>query len=93
MLQMYCDRAGLQNGMSLVDLGCGWGSLTLYVAEHYPDCKITSISNSHSQREYISKKAQALPNFNEQTNLTIITVCNVKFKKRVGEMPCATMRS
>ena len=39
--------------MSVVDLGCGWGSMTLHLAKRFPNCKITSISNSHSQREYI----------------------------------------
>lgn len=53
MLDMYCERAGIEDGMSLVDLGCGWGSVTLYMAEKYPNCKVTSISNSNSQREFI----------------------------------------
>ena len=45
MLDMYCERAQIEDGMSLVDLGCGWGSVTLYMAAKYPNCKITSISN------------------------------------------------
>lgn len=53
MLQMYCERAGLVDGMSVIDLGCGWGSVTLYVAEKFPNSRITGISNSNSQREYI----------------------------------------
>ena len=71
MLEMYCERAGLQDGMRIIDLGttvkqliatkniniliksslgCGWGSVTLYLAQKYPNSKITSISNSNSQR-------------------------------------------
>eukprot|EP01041_Mallomonas_annulata_P010599 gene10599-22133_t len=57
MLDMYCERAGLQDGMNIVDLGCGWGSVTLYIAQKYPNSKITSISNSNSQREYIESTA------------------------------------
>jgi Mycolic acid cyclopropane synthetase len=59
MLQLYCDRAHVKDGMSIVDLGCGWGSLTLYLLQHYPNCSITAISNSASQREYILATAQA----------------------------------
>ena len=53
MLEMYCERAELVDGMNIIDLGCGWGSVTLYLAEKYPNSKITGISNSNSQREYI----------------------------------------
>mmetsp|Transcript_13601 Transcript_13601/g.18626 ORF Transcript_13601/g.18626 Transcript_13601/m.18626 type:complete len:366 (+) Transcript_13601:38-1135(+) len=57
MLDMYCERAQLKDGMSIIDLGCGWGSVTLYLAEKYPNSTITSISNSNSQREYIESTA------------------------------------
>lgn len=72
MLQCYCERAGVTDGMSIVDLGCGWGSLTLYLSQHFPNCQITGISNSHSQREYILKTA-AERGLNVN-NITIITV-------------------
>lgn len=58
MLDLYCQRAGVQDGMRIVDLGCGWGSLTLHLARKYPTAKITGISNSHSQREYILRTAK-----------------------------------
>jgi cyclopropane-fatty-acyl-phospholipid synthase len=57
MLEMYCERAGLVDGMNLIDLGCGWGSVTLYMAKKYPNSTIRSISNSNSQREYIMSTA------------------------------------
>ena len=60
--------------MSIVDLGCGWGSVTLHLIEKYPNVKVTSISNSHSQREYIMKTATD-KGFNTD-NLNIIT-CNI----------------
>lgn len=41
-----------------MDLGCGWGSVTLFVAAKYPKARITSVSNSSSQREYIQKQCQ-----------------------------------
>ncbi len=53
MLAITCDRAGLEDGQRVLELGCGWGSLTLWMAEHYPASDITAVSNSASQREFI----------------------------------------
>ena len=68
-LQATCEHAGLQDGMDILELGCGWGSLTLWMAGHFPNSRITAISNSHSQREHISKLARQmqLDNVNVQT--------------------------
>ena len=44
--ELVCQRAQIVDGMKVVDLGCGWGSLTLYLLEKYPNIKMTSISNS-----------------------------------------------
>jgi Mycolic acid cyclopropane synthetase len=71
MLQLYCDRAGVKDGLHIVDLGCGWGSLTLYLLEHYK-VKVTAISNSTTQRAYILATAQER-GYN-MDNLTIVTV-------------------
>lgn len=60
MLRLYCQRAGLVDGMSVLDLGCGWGSLTLYIAEHYPKSRVTAISNSWTQRHFIEAEAARL---------------------------------
>ncbi|MEO8855844.1 MAG: cyclopropane-fatty-acyl-phospholipid synthase family protein, partial [Burkholderiaceae bacterium] len=56
-LQETCVRAGIANGQSVLELGCGWGSLTLWIAQRYPDSRITALSNSHSQRELIQDEA------------------------------------
>jgi len=53
MLRLTCERAGLEDGMDILELGCGWGSLTLWMAEHYPNSPITAVSNSRPQRETI----------------------------------------
>jgi cyclopropane-fatty-acyl-phospholipid synthase len=53
MLELTCARAGIEDGMTVLDLGCGWGSLTLWLAERYPDCRIVAVSNSRPQREHI----------------------------------------
>ena len=53
MLGLTAERAGLADGQSVLDLGCGWGSLTLWAAARYPRSRFTAISNSQSQRDYI----------------------------------------
>ena len=64
-----CDHAQLQDNQSILELGCGWGSLTLWMAAHYPNAQITGVSNSNSQREYIMNTAKS----RGLTNITIIT--------------------
>lgn len=75
MLALCSDRADLHNGQNVLELGCGWGSWSLYMAEKYPDSKITAVSNSRTQKEYIDSQAHA----RGLTNLTIITANVVEF--------------
>lgn len=56
MLSLTCERAGVEDGMELLDLGCGWGSLTLWLAERYPNARILAVSNSAPQREFIESR-------------------------------------
>jgi cyclopropane-fatty-acyl-phospholipid synthase len=58
MLALTCARAGIEDGMAILDLGCGWGSLSLWLAEQYPRASILGVSNSSSQREWIEAEAQ-----------------------------------
>ena len=53
-----CERAGLADGQEILELGCGWGSLSLWIAEGFPASRITAVSNSRSQREYIEAEAR-----------------------------------
>ncbi|HEY8579769.1 MAG TPA: cyclopropane-fatty-acyl-phospholipid synthase family protein [Beijerinckiaceae bacterium] len=53
-------HADLRDGQRILELGCGWGSLTLLMAERFPHARITAVSNSHSQRAYIAGRAEAL---------------------------------
>ncbi|MBL8298111.1 MAG: class I SAM-dependent methyltransferase [Rhodanobacteraceae bacterium] len=53
MLALYAERAQLADGQDILELGCGWGSLTLWLAERYPNARITAVSNSRPQREFI----------------------------------------
>jgi cyclopropane-fatty-acyl-phospholipid synthase len=57
-LRESCMHADLTDGQTILELGCGWGSLTLWMAEHYPNSQITAVSNSHSQRTYIEAQAR-----------------------------------
>ena len=56
-LQATVERAGIEDGMKILDLGCGWGSLSLWIAEHFPAATVTSVSNSRSQHDYIKRAA------------------------------------
>jgi cyclopropane-fatty-acyl-phospholipid synthase len=58
MLQLTCERAQLAEGQHILELGCGWGSLTLWMAEQYPNSRITGVSNSKDQRAFILARAR-----------------------------------
>ena len=58
MLELYMERADIKNGCDVLDLGCGWGSFSLYAAERYPNIQITSISNSNDQITFIKNEAK-----------------------------------
>ena len=71
-LQATCEHAGLQDGIDILELGCGWGSLTLWMARHYPNSRITAVSNSHSQREHITQLTHQL-----QLNNVCVQTCDM----------------
>ncbi|MCU0411738.1 MAG: cyclopropane-fatty-acyl-phospholipid synthase family protein, partial [Bacteroidetes bacterium] len=58
MLALTCERAELADGMKVLELGCGWGSLTLFMAAKYPKARITAVSNSRTQKDYIDAEAK-----------------------------------
>jgi len=60
MLTLYGERAQLEDGMEILELGCGWGSLTIWLLQNYPSLRVTAVSNSHSQRDYINQRADLL---------------------------------
>ena len=57
-LSTTCERAEISEGMDILELGCGWGSLSLWMAEKYPTCNITAVSNSASQKDFIDSTAR-----------------------------------
>ena len=68
-LAITAERAGVENGMRILELGCGWGSLTLWMASRYPDARILGVSNSASQRRYIEEQAA----HRDLRNLRVVT--------------------
>jgi cyclopropane-fatty-acyl-phospholipid synthase len=69
MLALYAERADIQDGQRILDLGCGWGSLALWLAARYPASQIVGLSNSHGQRRFIEAAAAR----RGITNLRIVT--------------------
>jgi cyclopropane-fatty-acyl-phospholipid synthase len=58
-LRRTVEHARLADGQDILELGCGWGSLSLWMAQQFPDARIVSVSNSHSQRQFIEAQAAA----------------------------------
>ena len=88
-LNKTCEHAELKNGHSILELGCGWGSLTLWMAKKYPKSKITAVSNSHSQRKYIENQAKQ----RKLTNVKMITGNMTEFytKSKFGRIVSVEM--
>ncbi|RKF59369.1 coclaurine N-methyltransferase [Golovinomyces cichoracearum] len=79
MLETYVQKAQLKDGMTILDLGCGWGSGSIYFAEVLPNSKIVAFSNSKTQKIYIDSKAKE----KGLKNITVITgdVVNYEFER------------
>jgi cyclopropane-fatty-acyl-phospholipid synthase len=72
MLALYGERAQLADGQDILELGCGWGSLTLWMAEHFPQSRITAVSNSRRQLKFIEARCRSAG----LSNVRVIT-CDV----------------
>lgn len=69
MLALYAERAELADGQRILDLGCGWGSASLWLAARYPAAEIIALSNSQGQKRFIEHRAQE----RGLTNLRVVT--------------------
>jgi cyclopropane-fatty-acyl-phospholipid synthase len=69
MLWLTCERAELADGMDILELGCGWGSFTLWMAEKFPRAKVTAVSNSATQRAHIEEECRT----RGLENVTVLT--------------------
>ncbi|KAG0625134.1 hypothetical protein M758_2G030300 [Ceratodon purpureus] len=72
MFALYAERAQLKDGQSVLDVGCGWGSLSMYIAEKYPNSKVTGVSNSETQKAFITEECSK----RGLSNVTIVT-CDI----------------
>lgn len=79
MLALTCERAELSDGQRILELGCGWGSLSLWMAEKFPTASITAVSNSRTQKEHIDAEAAA----RGLTNLQVVT-CDMNAFRATG---------
>lgn len=80
MLRLYAERAQLCDGLRILELGCGWGSLSLWMAEQYPNAHITGVSHSRTQKAFIDARASELG----LQNLNIITCDMNDFEFEAG---------
>jgi cyclopropane-fatty-acyl-phospholipid synthase len=69
MLEITCERADIRDGQDILELGCGWGSLTLWMGERYPKARILALSNSSAQRHYITEQCRQ----RGITNVVVVT--------------------
>eukprot|EP00967_Tisochrysis_lutea_P023160 scaffold26495_cov21-Tisochrysis_lutea.AAC.1 len=72
---LSCTRAGLSDGQDILELGCGWGSFSLFAAAKFPSSSVTAVSNSRTQKEFIEARAQE----RGLKNLKVITANVVDF--------------
>ena len=88
-LKKTCAHAKLTNGQRILELGCGWGSLTLWMAKQYPKSSITAVSNSSSQRKYIESEAKK----RKLQNINVITcdMNNFEHKKKYDRVVSVEM--
>ncbi|MEO7386162.1 MAG: cyclopropane-fatty-acyl-phospholipid synthase family protein [Gammaproteobacteria bacterium] len=86
MLRLTAIRAGLADGQRLLELGCGWGSLTLWMAAQFPHSHVTAVSNSVSQRQFIQAQARerGLSNVNVITADANVFATNDRFDRVVS---------
>ncbi len=80
MLELYAMRAGLADGQEVLDLGCGWGSLSLWAAKKFPSSNFTAVSNSRLQKEFILTTAKELNISNIRVITTDINVLDLDEK-------------
>jgi len=81
MLELTCDRAELKDGQSVLELGCGWGSLSLFMSAKFPQSNFTVVSNSRTQKIYIDEQAQQ----RNIKNLLVVTANINDFKPEEGK--------
>ncbi|KAI3862748.1 hypothetical protein MKW92_043791 [Papaver armeniacum] len=78
MMDLYCERANIKDGQTILDLGCGPGPLVFHISKKYKNCKITGVTNALSQKEYILEQCQKLGLSNVEIILADVTSLNME---------------
>nr|ANY58193.1 putative N-methyltransferase [synthetic construct] len=73
--ELYCERAQIKDGQTILDIGCGQGGLVLYIAQKYKNCHVTGLTNSKAQMNYILMQAKKL----QLSNVDVISADVTKF--------------
>lgn len=81
MLDAYVKKAQIENGQHILDMGCGWGSFSLYASSRFSDLKITAVSNSKSQKAYIDQRAKTL---GLDKKITVVTANIADYEAEAG---------
>lgn len=63
MLELYCERSQMKDGLTVLDVGCGWGSLSIYIAKKYGNSRVSGICNSTTQKAYIEERCRYAATF------------------------------
>ncbi|MGC9221172.1 MAG: SAM-dependent methyltransferase [Solirubrobacteraceae bacterium] len=80
MLELTCERAEVRDGMRVLDLWCGWGALSLWIAERYPNARVVALANSAAQRQYVATRGETM-------GLTNLTVTRADMNGYSAEVP------
>lgn len=89
-LELTAGHAGLADGMDVLELGCGWGSLTLWMLERYPTSRVVAVSNSRSQRAFIERQAQ-LRGFSPRLEVITADIRHFQASRRVDRVVSVEM--
>lgn len=57
-MELYCQRAQIKDGLTILDIGCGWGSLALHIANKHKNCRITGLTDSATQKAYVDERCR-----------------------------------
>jgi cyclopropane-fatty-acyl-phospholipid synthase len=90
MLRLTCERAEIRDGMEILELGCGWGSLSLWMAEQYPNSRILAVSNSRTQKAHIDEQAR-IRGFSERLQIVTCDMNDFDVKRRFDRVVSVEM--
>jgi cyclopropane-fatty-acyl-phospholipid synthase len=91
MLRVTCERAGIEDGMSLLDLGCGWGSLSFWMLERYPSARVVAVTNSRVQRDHLERERMRRPGAEDRLEVVLADVNELSLDRRFDRIVSVEM--